>query len=178
MGGPLFPLNALMLHGIIYAQHAPGLDSDPGNDFAQEVHSYFGSGTGLQELYITPALLTPQNWDTLAAAAKWSRDNADVLKDTHWIGGDPGRLQVYGWGAWAPHKAFVTLRNPDSRPQTFVLDVATALELPAGAARAYKVNDLWNIDPAGTPREVSVDQPPHIRLKPFEVITLELVPAH
>ncbi|MGB8377777.1 MAG: enterotoxin, partial [Rhodanobacteraceae bacterium] len=51
--GPLFPLNSLMLHGIIYAQHAKGLDSDPGNDFADEVRSYFATGTGLQEMYIT-----------------------------------------------------------------------------------------------------------------------------
>ena len=43
--GSLFPLNSLMLHGLIYAQHAPGLDSDPGHDFPAEVHSYFGSGT-------------------------------------------------------------------------------------------------------------------------------------
>src|ERR1700758_2864987 len=45
LGGPLFPLNSLMLHGIIYAKQAKDLDSDPGNDFADEVHSYFGGGT-------------------------------------------------------------------------------------------------------------------------------------
>ncbi|MEI9903460.1 MAG: hypothetical protein WDN06_05375 [Asticcacaulis sp.] len=102
--GPLFPLNAVMLHGLIYAQHAPGLADDPGHDFPAEVHSYFGSGTALQEMYITPSLLSAGDWDTLAQAANWSRANADVLKDTHWIGGDPGRLDVYGWAAWAPRK--------------------------------------------------------------------------
>ncbi|MES2404519.1 MAG: enterotoxin, partial [Pseudomonadota bacterium] len=38
--GPLFPINSLMLHGIIFAQHAVHLDTDPGHDFANEVHSY------------------------------------------------------------------------------------------------------------------------------------------
>jgi len=56
--GPLFPLNSLMLHGLIYAQHAEGLQSDPSRDFADEIHSYFGSGTQLQEMYITPSLLS------------------------------------------------------------------------------------------------------------------------
>src|SRR6201999_4608065 len=54
--GPLFPLSSLMLHGILYAKQAKGLSSDPGNDFADEVHSYFGGGTQLQELYVTPSL--------------------------------------------------------------------------------------------------------------------------
>ena len=48
--GRLYPLNSLMLHGIVYAKQAPHLATDPGRDFANEVHSYFGSGTQLQEL--------------------------------------------------------------------------------------------------------------------------------
>ena len=56
--GPLFPLSSLMLHGMIYAKYRKQLDSDPGNDFRNEVRSYFGTGTQLQEMYITPSLLT------------------------------------------------------------------------------------------------------------------------
>jgi hypothetical protein len=89
--GPLFPLNSLMHHGIIYARKAQGLNTDPGNDFADEVRSYFASGTGLQEMHVSPDLLSEQNWDDLAAAAKWARTNAAVLRDSHWIGGDPAR---------------------------------------------------------------------------------------
>lgn len=176
IGGPLFPLNALMLHGIIYAQHAPGLDSDPGHDFPAEVHSYFGSGTSLQELYITPSLLTPADWDTLAEAANWSRANADVLKDTHWIGGDPGRLDIYGWAAWAPRKAIITLRNPSDKPQSFALDIGRALELPAGAARTFTGHSPWTADAAQPPQTFTAGQPVMLTLKPFEVVTLELTP--
>jgi hypothetical protein len=91
-GGPLYPLNSLMMHGIIYAQYNRKLNTDPGNDFRNEVRSYFGSGTQCQELYITPSLLSSQNWDDVAEAARWSRENADVLRDTHWIGGNPAKL--------------------------------------------------------------------------------------
>lgn len=175
IGGPLFPINSLMLHGIIYAQHAAHLDSDPGDDFANEVHDYFGTGTELQEMYITPSLLTAANWDTLAEAARWSRDNADVLKDTHWIGGDPGRLEVYGWAAWSPRKSIITLRNPDARAQSYLLDAGRALELPSGAARTYSVRAIW---PAGAkaPRQMDADRPEQIELAPFEVLTIELSP--
>ena len=175
IGGPLFPLNSVMLHGIIYAQHAAGLNDDPGHDFAREVHSYFGSGTQLQEMYITPSLLTNQNWDTLADAANWSRRNADVLRDTHWIGGDPGRLQVYGWAAWSPAKSIVTLRNPDSKPRFFLLDAAHALELPDNAVNRFTTATIWS-DGAAVPARIDGEKPVVIRLHPFEVLTIELTP--
>jgi hypothetical protein len=54
LGGPLFPINSLMLHGLIYAKLADRLSSDPGHDFHDEVQSYFAGGTQLQEMYITP----------------------------------------------------------------------------------------------------------------------------
>ncbi|MFT4077413.1 MAG: enterotoxin [Asticcacaulis sp.] len=176
IGGPLFPLNAVMLHGLIYAQYAPNLNTDPGNDFPAEVHSYFGSGTALQELYITPSLLTSANWDTLAEAAKWSRDNAEILKDTHWIGGDPGRLDIYGWAAWAPRKGIITLRNPSDQPQAFALDIGKALELPQGAATTFAAHTLWG--DARTNDTLAAGQPVMLQLKPFEVVTLELVPSN
>lgn len=173
--GPLFPINSLMLHGIIYAQKNKRLNTDPGHDFANEVHSYFATGTQLQEMYITPSLLSEQDWDTLAESAKWSRANADVLRDTHWIGGDPGRLDVYGWAAWSSAKSIITLRNPDAHPQTAVIDLQRQLELPQGAARQFQVRDVWKTG-AEVPQHLDADHVSTITLAPFQVLTLELIP--
>jgi hypothetical protein len=175
--GPLFPINSLMLHGIIYAKENRKLNTDPGHDFANEVHSYFGTGTQLQEMYITPSLLSSQDWAVLADAAKWSRANADVLRDTHWIGGDPGRLDVYGWAAWSPRNSIVTLRNPDARTQTAVLDLQRQLELPQGAARRFSVRDVWKTGGDAVPTQLDADHAGTIQLAPFEVLTLELTPV-
>jgi len=62
--GPLYPLNSLMLTGLIYEKEHTQLNTDPGNDFRNEVRSFFGTGTQLQEMYITPQLLTAANWTT------------------------------------------------------------------------------------------------------------------
>jgi hypothetical protein len=175
--GPLFPINSLMLHGIIYAQHAVGLDTDPDHDFANEVHDYFATGTDLQELYITPSLLASRDWDTLAQAANWSRANAGVLRDTHWIGGDPGRLDVYGWAAWSPKKSFITLRNPDDKPRLAILDAGRQLQLPKGAARVFDASDVWHSGGNAVPKTLDADHPVTILLRPFEVLTLQLTPA-
>jgi hypothetical protein len=174
--GRLFPLNSLMLHGIVYARQAPHLSSDPGGDFGNEVHSYFGSGTQLQELYITPSLLTTADWDLLAETAKWSRRNAPVLVDTHWIGGDPRWLQVYGWAAWSPEKAILTLRNPDSRPQDFSIDIASAFELPAGAPRHYRARSSWAADASLPEIDLNAGEPHTFHLAPFQVLTLDALP--
>jgi hypothetical protein len=169
--GPLFPLNSLMLHGLIYARFAKNLDADPGNDFTSEVHDYFGTGTQLQEMYITPSLLTPANWDVLAAAAKWSRANADTLVDTHWIGGDPAHLDVYGWAAWSPRKGILTLRNPGDKPQSFDVDIREAFELPDGAPTRYRMTNPY--DRAAAPLALRAGDIHTFHLRPFEVLTLE-----
>jgi hypothetical protein len=176
MSGPLFPLNSVMLHGLIYAQHAAHLDSDPNHDFAAEVHDYFGSGTQLQELYITHSLLTQKDWDILAEAAKWSRANADTLVDTHWIGGDPAMLEVYGWASWSPRKGILVLRNPSDRPQDYLVDVNTAFELPADAPKSYEARSPWQQDRQEPSITLSANLPYTFHLKPFQVLTLEAAP--
>jgi hypothetical protein len=175
--GPLYPLNSLMLHGIIYARDARDLNTDPGDDFTDEVRAYFGTGTQLQEMYVTPSLLTDANWDALAEAANWARENADVLVDTHWIGGDPAKLEVYGHAAWNARMGIVVLRNPSDQPATFDVDVATVFELPAGAPRVYQGRSPWR-DDAGRPAvELRAGTPKTVTLEPFEVLTLDATPV-
>ncbi|WP_227247365.1 alpha-galactosidase [Paraburkholderia caribensis] len=174
---PLFPLNSLMLHGIIYAQENARLNSDPGHAFPHEVQSYFGSGTQLQELYVTPSLLGEHDWDVLAQAARWARAHADVLGDSHWIGGAPDQLEIYGWAAWAPSKAIVTLRNPDDRANGFTLDLRAHLELPGGIEGPFRARFPFVDGDTNLPALWDTDRPQAIRLDPFQVLTIELSPV-
>lgn len=174
--GPLYPLNSLMLHGMIYAQRHKYLNTDPGNDFRNEIRSYFGTGTQLQEMYITPSLLTQANWDDLAEAAKWSRSHADILKDTHWIGGDPAWLEVYGWASWAPRMGILVLRNPSNKAQTFSVDIQKAFQLPTGAPQSYIAKSPWKSDADKPSIELRAGTPHEFHLAPFEVLTLDMTP--
>ncbi len=107
-------------------------------------------------MYITPSLLSSADWNVLADAANWARHNADILKDTHWIGGDPGQLQVYGWAAWSPRGWIVTLRNPSDKPQTYTLNLKAALEVPERANFTTMASD-----PFGRPVESLTQFDPH-----------------
>jgi hypothetical protein len=168
----LYPLNSLMLHGIIYARSANKLNVDPKNDFTAEVRSFFGCGTQMQEMYITPKLLTPANWDTLAASARWARENADTLRDTHWVGGDPAELKVYGWAAWSPRKGILTLRNPAGRPASIAIDAGKVFELPPGAPRRYLLTSPYK-DQRITVSSLTAGEPATFGMLPYEVLVLE-----
>jgi hypothetical protein len=170
--GPLYPLNSLMLHGMIFAQHAKHLDTDPQDDFPDEVRSYFGTGTQLQEMYITPSLLGAAQWDVIAECARWSRAHAGTLVDTHWVGGDPAQLQPYGWAAWSPAGATLTLRNPSGATQSIAIDPARAFELPDGAPRRYTMRSPWRAARARDAIILRAGCETAIPLEAFEVLTL------
>jgi hypothetical protein len=172
----LYPLNSLMLHGIIYARQAHGLNYDTNNILKSEIRAFFGNGTQLQEMYITPSLMTPENWDTLAEAAKWSRENAGTLVDTHWVGGAPADREVYGWAARSPKKGILTLRNPSAKAAEISIDPARVFELPEGAAQNYTVVNPFKDQSVEVTKLRAGEETP-FKLQPFEVLVVEALPA-
>ncbi len=171
--GPLYPLNSLMLHGLIYATNAINLNTMSDDDFAAQAREFFGMGTQLQEMYITPSLLDRQNWDDLAEAAKWSQTNSDVLADIHWIGGDPGRGEVYGFAAWSPRKSVLVLRNPDDKASSFTVDATKVFELPAESQDHFVMRSPWKKDGNQPPTLLKTGQSSVMTMQPFEVLVLE-----
>ena len=88
----------------------------------------------------------------------------------HWIGGDPGNLEVYGWAAWSPDGWVITLRNPSADAQTFALNLRIALELPPGSPDSYSAHQVFF---QAAPETISTKESKQIALKPFEVRVLE-----
>ncbi|MBQ4636794.1 MAG: hypothetical protein IJB64_10225 [Akkermansia sp.] len=171
---PLCPINSLMTHGVIYNKGARGLMTTENDDLADEIWSGLGLGTQMQEVYITPSMLQPHEWDTLAAAAKWTRANAATLVDSHWVGGDPAALEAYGFASWSPAKGILVLRNPSDCEQEFSFDPAAVFELPLGAPLRYTLSS-----PKGDtlPAEALAGTATTLRLKPFGVLVIEATPV-
>jgi len=175
---PLYPINSLMNQGIAHARYGTASEvSDSREEIRREIQSFFACGTCLQELYITPEMMSPENWDDLAEAAKWSLSNADVMADTHWIGGDPTKNQVYGWASWSERKAVLALRNPADAPATFTLNIANAFELPENAAQRYVLKSPWKTDTGKQPITLDASKSHTFSLKPFEVLVFDANPV-
>jgi len=175
---PLYPINSLMTVSVCYGQVGTATRmTDDVDDLIDEIRMAFGSGTQLLELYMTPQMMKPQAWDALAECAKWARANADVLVDVHWVGGDPGEGQPYGYASWSPRKGILVLRNPGDAAAPMKLDLATALELPSDAPSTYSVTSRWPTAERVRQRTLAASEPLTVELAPFELVVLEAVPA-
>ena len=173
---PLYPLNSVMHHGIVHGRCFQGEKvGKSGADLKHDARAFFANGTSLQELYLTPSMVTAEAWNRVAEAAKWAHANADVLRDVHWTGGDPLHLQVYGYAAWSPRKGTLMLRNPDDRPQAIDLDAATVFELPPAAARRYRLTSPYG-DQRVQSLALEAGRLRTITLQPFEVLVFDAEP--
>jgi hypothetical protein len=175
---PFYPLNSIMVVGIAYANL--GLPkmciNDSIADFSDMVWSFFGAGSALQELYISPDRMKPEFWPVLAEAAKWVKSNENVLHDTHWIGGSPLNMEVYGFASWIPEKGIITVRNPDNKPRDFEFVLDNIFEIPEkyrGNFQIYSVRSDQNDQPV---LKIASGEINSLSLKPFETKILEVFP--
>ena len=172
--GPLYPLNSLMYHGICIADNGtPGTLEMTDKDIADEIWSFFATGTALQELYINPHKLNKVNWDCLAKAINWARENENIMMDTHWVGGDPAKSQVYGFASWSPQKAILMLRNPSNEKQVFKVDVNSQFELSDNNIAEY---NFFDARASKSNQSVAKGKSFDISLEPFEVKVLNVIP--
>jgi hypothetical protein len=183
---PLFPLTSLMVHGTILAEKAKGLNHATDQDFRDEIRSMFGAGGQLQELYISPKLMNTQKWDDLAESAKWARKNAAILADSHWVGGDPLKLEVYGFAAWKNNFGVLTLRNPSDKKQKVIFSLQEAFELPKEAWSEFDFKCPYPIKvvngKATLPQRIYKFHTKSFyeisaTLEPFEVLVFETTPT-
>ena len=92
-------------------------------------------------------MLEKVKWDTLAKVAKWLKENASVLVDTHWVGGDSTALcHVRLKLSWNKDKAILGLRNPSDKPQTYYLELAKDFEIPTGYAAQVSLKAVYGIN--------------------------------
>ena len=167
---PLYPLNALMNGGIIIAKYGlPEKFSLNDKDISDDIWSFFASGVSLQELYINPHYLNSANWDCLAKASNWARENEPIMADIHWIGGNPAQGEVYGYAAWSNGKAVLSLRNPSKVEKTFEVNVSDVFELPVNVSKEYIFYDVKSFKAAGEKKVSAKGRSFKITLQPFEV---------
>ncbi len=174
---PLYPLNSLKFQSVVnaplgIAAKITGSEAD----LADDIRMAAGSGTQLQEFFVTPSRMSSEAWDAAAEAITWMRENTDVLVDSHWIGGDPGKGEIYGYASWAPRKGILVLRNPSDKPAEIRGNLQSVFELPAGSPGRYRIRPLWQ-KTLRAEITVDTDQTQTLQLAPFEMVVLEALPV-
>lgn len=134
---PLCPINTLMTHGFILSSNGSVSKNMDYEAVLRELRCAFACGSGMVELYNDYALMNSINggmlWRDLAECIKWQEENADVLPDIHWVGGNPwdgNKANVYGWASWNGKKSTLAIRNGANSSQTFKTTLRKALDIP------------------------------------------------
>ena len=117
------PASMLMTHGIIRGRHDHTTPKETLQQWSDYVVMFFGRGTLLHELYISPDQLPTEYWPVLGRALQWARANTETLAQTRMIGGRPDRNEPYGYLHWSADKGIVCLRNPAPLPHTITLSL-------------------------------------------------------
>lgn len=140
---PVCPINTLMTHGFILSRWGAVSKNMDYDGIVREMRCAFACGSGMLELYNDYKLMDEIKdnqgnagalWKDLAECIKWQQEQADVLPDAHWVGGNPWdgkKANVYGWAAWNGKKSVLTLRNPSASAQSFTTTLREALEIPS-----------------------------------------------
>lgn len=135
---PLCPINTLMTHGVIVTANGKVATNFDYAGVLREIRCAFACGSGMVELYCDKDKLNSINggalWGDIADCIKWQKENADVLPDAHWVGGNPwdgSQNNVYGWASWNGQKATLALRNPSTSQKTFTFTLREALDIPS-----------------------------------------------
>ncbi len=148
---PMCPINTLMTHGFILSNYG-SVSTDMGYDgVRRELRAAFACGSGMVELYADYSLMdgisNGRLWEDLAELIAWQEEQADVLPDIHWVGGNPWdgtNANVYGWAAWNGERAVLTLRNPSASSQTFTFTLREALEIPDYITGSFLMKKPFN----------------------------------
>ena len=171
---PVCPINTLMTHGFILSRWGAVSKNMDYDGIVREMRCAFACGSGMVELYNDYKLMdeikdTQGNagalWKDLAECIKWQQEQADVLPDAHWVGGNPWdgkKANVYGWAAWNGKKSVLTLRNPSTSAQTFTTTLREALDIPAYVRGKITLTHAFNqaeLDGMPINKAIDIDTP-------------------
>jgi len=172
--GPLYPINSLMLHGMIYAKQAKNLGDDPAGDFRREVRDYFGTGTQLQEMYISPDLLSAK----IGTILRRRPAGRTATRRPWWTTTGSAATRP----SWSP-----TAGRRGRRPRGFsrcATPATSRKHSPSMCRRRWNCRRArrnaiappapWKSDTGREPVTLQAGTPHEFPMAPFEVITLEL----
>lgn len=167
---PVCPINTLMTHGFILSRWGAVSKNMDYDGIVREMRCAFACGSGMVELYNDYKLMDEIKdnqgnagalWKDLAECIKWQQEQADVLPDAHWVGGNPWdgkKANVYGWAAWNGKKSVLTLRNPSTSAQTFTTTLREALDIPAYVRGKITLTHAFNqVELDGMPINKAID---------------------
>lgn len=80
-------------------------------------------GSGLAELYFSPAMMSAEKWKIAADTVSWAEKNFDVISTSQFFGGKPEKGEVYGYYAVRGDRYVVEIRNSGKKEREYLFDL-------------------------------------------------------
>ncbi len=159
------PQNAVQYFDIVHCDRAAG--------FANHAAMAVGRGRFFLSTYINPAFMSADDWRIYAGLLKWARASQEILRHTVVL---PSRVEAgepYVYAHWRGARGILAVRNPSNASQDFALELRAACA-PKSLSRAV----CYTQYPCrrGIARDLRADSTIHLKLAPWELLFLEIVP--
>ena len=141
--------------------------------FANHAAMAFARGRFFISSYITPKFMSDDDWRIYAGLLRWARANQEILRNTVVL---PSRVELgepYVYAHWLGSRGILAVRNPSNETKEFRID----LNKDRRSTRPFRGPLLHAIPiPQGNRNRPERDSTLSLRLSPWELVFLEIVP--
>ncbi|MGD0577333.1 MAG: hypothetical protein ABSC08_00240 [Bryobacteraceae bacterium] len=159
------PQNAVQYFDIVHCDRATG--------FPNHAAMAFGRGRFFLSTYLNPTFMDADDWRIYAGLLKWARTNQEILRNTVVL---PSRVAIgepYVYAHWLGGRGILVVRNPSNETRDFSLDLRAAR---APKSLSHAVCYTQYPYRRGVAREIQADSVIALKLAPWELLFLEIVP--
>ena len=166
------PLKAIYNHEPIYGKSAKVNYSDA--EFEKYLFWCAVRGQALNELYISPELMSEEKWSALARVMRFQKDNYHILKNASFIGGNPEENNIYGFVSFTEDgEGIVALRNPTDEATPLTLTFNKLMGVSEEHFINTKCTPIYLKSALDTGGFFSYNEKLDMTLHPFEIIILK-----
>lgn len=113
-------------------------------EFATYLKACMMRGSGLIELYFSPALMNKEKWQITSDILKWAEKNFDLLSTSQFFGGRPDKGEVYGYYAFRNGKNIIMVRNSGDKEVSYEFDLLGIGKIK-GELKPFEIRFMENL---------------------------------
>ena len=127
-------------------------------------------GEGTVNLDVSMIGLDDSKRFSLSRALKFKADNQHILKNAHFIGGNPAEGNIYGFVSWTDDgEGIIAMRNPSEEKTPFTLTLNKLMGTPESLDGARREN-VYSLSVPDTSDTYSYGDKVDVTLHPFECV--------
>lgn len=159
------PLKAIYNHEPIYGNEAKVKYTD--GEFEKYLYWCTVRGQALNELHLSPSMMSDEKWEILARIMKFQKENYPTLKNAEFFGKDPLKNNVYGFLCQGDDEVILAVRNPSDKKAELSLVQANEISFP-------KISESSKVSVLYTDCEENGYDDIGVKLKPFGLMILKI----